>query len=326
MTCVCHKIALSTLTLRPWRLLTAVYAVPLLLAAIWMTRAEESPKFLVAKGKYDEALAVLKIMFEKNKELPAEEFCVTSLKTTTEEDDSFSTDDAEVLIDGQRSMTALSLLRPPHLKWLVLTGFLIFGLFSVLNGLFLFATDTVNKAMKDNSSEEGTLCIIMNQAQNQTNAGCDDHISNDTFLLMVTTTLVYGLIVLGVSVCPVSKKTLLFGMFTVNGVACLLSGLLTNRMVAGAAMSALQLTSLGVGPLTAYAVQLFPTSLRGTVVGAVLMCGRLGSVVGANAAGYFLALACSSTFYTFTAILLVCAVLSLLLPKEERPSTSLEPT
>ncbi|KAJ2947318.1 hypothetical protein O0L34_g17031 [Tuta absoluta] len=319
---------LSTLTLKPWRLLTAAYALPLLLAALWMTRAEESPKFLVTKGKNEEALEVLKRMFETNKGLPAEEFSVTSLKTSSEEDDnSISTDDAQVeLTGGRRSKSALSLLRPPHLKWLLLTGFLMFGLFSVLNGLFLFVTDTINKVMKDTSHEEGTLCILMNQTQNQTSAGCDDHISNDTFLLMVTTTLIYGVIVLGVSLCPVSKKTLLFGMFTVNGVACLLSGLLTNRMVAGAAMSALQLTSLGVGPLTAYAVQLFPTSLRGTAVGAVLMCGRVGSVVGANAAGYFLAMACSSTFYTFTALLIACAVLSLLLPKEERSSTSLEPT
>lgn len=41
----------------------------------------------------------------------------------------------------------------------------------------------------------------------------------------------------------------------------------------------------------------------GTAVGGVLMFGRLGSVVGANAAGIFLAGACTATFYGFAALL-----------------------
>lgn len=44
-------------------------------------------------------------------------------------------------------------------------------------------------------------------------------------------------------------------------------------------------------------------STRGTAVGTLLMFGRVGSVVGANVAGVSLAVACSATFYGFSALL-----------------------
>lgn len=79
---------------------------------------------------------------------------------------------------------------------------------------------------------------------------------------MAITTIAYAVAVLVASLLPLSKKTLLVSTFLVVGVACLMSGLITNKLVAATAMSALQLTALGIGPLTAYAVRLFPTTLR----------------------------------------------------------------
>ncbi|XP_073952713.1 putative transporter SVOPL isoform X1 [Choristoneura fumiferana] len=300
----------------PWRFLTAAYALPLLLVAVWLTQAKESPKFLMTKGKQQEALTVLGHIYARNHGAPVDAYPVTALKKSNGKSDHASEEGSSCeLAPIRRSETACALLRPPHLKWLALTGFLMFGLFSLLNGLFLFAPDTINKVMQGSGEEEGTICIIMNQAVNETvSPDCVDSISQDTFIIMAVTTVVYGLAVMAVSLIPISKKTLLVGMYFCVGTNCLLSGLLKNRTVAGIMMSALQITALGIGPLTAYAVQLFPTTLRGTAVGAVLMFGRLGSVVGANAAGALLAAACAAAFYGFAALLFLCAALSLLLP------------
>ncbi|CAH2207395.1 jg2824, partial [Pararge aegeria aegeria] len=68
--------------------------------------------------------------------------------------------------DGGDKQTALALLRPPHLKWLALTGFLMFGLFSLLNGLFLFSPNTINKIMSQ-ADQHATICMLMNQPENQ---------------------------------------------------------------------------------------------------------------------------------------------------------------
>ncbi|XP_013192844.2 synaptic vesicle 2-related protein [Amyelois transitella] len=301
---------LGSLTLRPWRVLTIAYAVPLILTAAWTARAHESPKFLMAKGRRRQALEVLRKIYAVNTGLSWKNYCVTSLRN----------EDKGVLqlVDGLRSLepkkhTYTEFLKPPHFKWLAICGFLMFGAFSLLNGLFLFAADTINRVMTD-SDQEGAICLTMNQPGNTTNT-CIDKISHEAFMVMLVTTVVYGVVVLTISLCPIDKRNQLTGMFVVVGVTCLVSVLERNRMVAGVAMSGLQLTSLGIGPLTAYTIHLFPTRLRGTAVGAVLMFGRLGSVVGANAAGYLLAVACTSTFYGFSVLLFACAALTFCLPR-----------
>ncbi|KAI8421229.1 hypothetical protein MSG28_008291 [Choristoneura fumiferana] len=279
----------------------------------------------MTKGKQQEALAVLGHIYARNHGAPVDAYPVTALKKSNGKSDHASEEGSSCeLAPIRRSETACALLRPPHLKWLALTGFLMFGLFSLLNGLFLFAPDTINKVMQGSGEEDGTICIIMNQAVNETvSPDCVDSISQDTFIIMAVTTVVYGLAVMAVSLIPISKKTLLVGMYFCVGTNCLLSGLLKNSSklknlrfttVAGIMMSALQITALGIGPLTAYAVQLFPTTLRGTAVGRGANVRPARLVVGANAAGALLAVACAAAFYGFAALLFLCAALSLLLP------------
>ncbi|XP_047026234.1 synaptic vesicle glycoprotein 2C-like isoform X1 [Helicoverpa zea] len=303
--------------LRPWRLLTAVYAAPLLISALCLLVADESPKFLMTRGKDKEALAILRKIYTVNTGLPEDSFCVKSLKTPCDINDSEQRGSESALAPKTQQESAFALLRPPHLKWFSLTAFLMFGLFSFLNGLFLFAPDTINKVMSSPETT-GTVCELMGQVDNSTSTSeCLDSMSSHTFYIMVVTTIVYGVLVTGGSLSPLSKKTLLVTMFIVVGVGCLIAGLSTNRILAGIAMSSLQLTALGIGPLTAYVVHLFPTTLRGTAVGAVLMFGRLGSVVGANAAGVSLSAACMATFYGFAGLVFLCAGLSFLLPPDQ---------
>ncbi|XP_035440966.2 uncharacterized protein LOC118269771 isoform X1 [Spodoptera frugiperda] len=308
----------GTIEFRPWRLLTAVYAFPLLLAALCLLVADESPKFLMTKGKDKEALAVVRKIYCANSGLHEDSYCVKSLKIPCDINDSEQRGSGCALAPKTKSESAFALLRPPHLKWFALTGFLMFGLFSFLNGLFLFAPDTINKVMNSNETS-GTVCELMDVSDNSTSSEeCMDSMSYHTFYIMVVTTIVYGVLVTAGSMSPLSKKTLLVSMFCVVGVGCLIAGLSTNRILAGVAMSSLQLTALGIGPLTAYVVHLFPTTLRGTAVGAVLMFGRLGSVVGANVAGVSLSAACTLTFYGFAFLVFLCAGLSFLLPSTDQ--------
>ncbi|CAD0200207.1 unnamed protein product [Chrysodeixis includens] len=308
---------LGVIDLRPWRVLTAVYSLPLLLTALCMLAADESPKFLMTRGKDREALDVVKRIYAVNTGFHEDSFCVKSLKSPCDLPDPEQRGSGCALAPKAHSQSAWALLRPPHLKWFALTGVLMFGLFSFLNGLFLFAPDTINKVMSGESTS-GTVCELIDQSDNSTSSsGCVDSISHHTFFIMVLTTLVYGALVVGASLSPLSKKTLLVSMFIVVGVGCLIAGLSTNRIAAGIAMSSLQITALGIGPLTAYVVDLFPTTLRGTAVGAVMMFGRVGSVAGANAAGVSLSAACMVTFYAFAFLVFFCAALSFLLPSEK---------
>ncbi|CAB3227003.1 unnamed protein product [Arctia plantaginis] len=315
------RYAWGLIDMRPWRLLTAVYSLPLLISALLVLSVDESPKFLMTRGKKTEALEVLKKIYKVNTGKSENTFCVKSLKSPIEKSKLELTGSRCALTTKAPSVSAMALLRAPHLKWFALTGFLMFGLFSFLNGLFLFAPDTINKVM-NNPTSSGTVCQLMVENSNSTSTPqCMDEMSYQTFYIMVVTTLVYGVLVTLASVSPLSKKTLLVSMFILVGIGCLIAGLSTNRIIAGIALSSLQITALGIGPLTAYVVHLFPTTLRGTAVGAVLMFGRLGSVVGANVAGMSLSSACMATFYVFALLVFLCAALSLLLPPDHATKT-----
>lgn len=51
---------------RPWRLLLLAYTLPGFLAAVMMMTFKESPRYLVAQGREDEALTVLQWIHKKN--------------------------------------------------------------------------------------------------------------------------------------------------------------------------------------------------------------------------------------------------------------------
>lgn len=65
---------------RPWRLLIIVYAMLFLIASGLLSLAPESPKYLVAVGKHDEALKVARSIYSRNTKKPPEEYPVSCMK------------------------------------------------------------------------------------------------------------------------------------------------------------------------------------------------------------------------------------------------------
>lgn len=61
---------------RPWRLLVILNSAPFVIAAILMAFGFESPKYLVAQGKHDEALKVLQNIYSGNKGKSPEDYPV----------------------------------------------------------------------------------------------------------------------------------------------------------------------------------------------------------------------------------------------------------
>lgn len=51
---------------RPWRLLMLVYTAPGIIAAFWLLRLQESPRFLLMKGMHDKAVAVMQWIRKTN--------------------------------------------------------------------------------------------------------------------------------------------------------------------------------------------------------------------------------------------------------------------
>ncbi|XP_004929455.2 putative transporter SVOPL [Bombyx mori] len=307
---------------RSWRLLVIVYSLFFILAAFLLSFGPESPKYLVSQGQNEEALKILQTMYAKNKSKSPEDFPVKQLQVADGEREKIS------FLKSLQVQT-MPLLKPPYLKWLFLNGFLLFGIFSVLNGLYMWVPDLLNRVLT--GSQSGlTACQVIGQRFNETvsqDAVCIDTIDSITYIINSIASVSCAIIAVAVSstVKFVGKKNLLIIIFCLIGVFCILINYITEDMLFAVLLSSVPIMGLGIGPVNAYAVEIFPTQLRGMAVSLSMMLGRTGSVVGTNVAGILLRAACEATFYLFGGLLLVCGGLTLLLPKsreEHKPKTS----
>ncbi|CAK1540684.1 unnamed protein product [Leptosia nina] len=302
---------------KPWRLLTIVYALPFIIGALLMSLGPESPKYLMSCGRHDESLEVLRTMYAGNKRKSPDDFPVKRLKMITNNDEDKPTFFKSLVIQSA------PLLKPPFIKWMVLIGFLLFGIFVNLNGLYIWLPDVLNTVLTGGGQSQ-TACEVLAQKRNQTVVGgvCVDTIDPMTFIINASSSLACAVIAVGVSstVKIIGKKNLLIAVFILLGSVCLGINFATQKILFAVLVSSFPILGLSIGPVNAFAVEIFPTKLRGMAVSLAMMVGRFGSVVGMNVAGTLINSACEVTFYSYGGLLYLCALLTLLLPRQKAPS------
>lgn len=307
---------------RPWRLLSMIYATIFLIAAGLLAFGPESPKYLVSQGKMDEALKVLQGIYAGNKKKSPDDFPIKRL-------DAPPHDGTKKSFLTSLKVQSLPLLKPPYLKWFALNGFLMFGIFSVLNGLYMWVPDVLNRVLTGDG-EGMTACDVIFARLNQTieeDAECIDSIEPITFIINSVANVSCAVIAVAVSstVKFIGKKRLLIIVFFVIGTFCVLINFITQDMIFAVLLSSFPIMGLAIGPVNAYSVEFFPTNLRGMAVSLTMMLGRTGSIIGTNVAGILLNAFCELTFYLFGGLLILCGVLAFLLPSTQGPPTNKMP-
>ncbi|XP_045534609.1 synaptic vesicle glycoprotein 2A-like [Papilio machaon] len=300
---------------RPWRLLTIMNGLLFIIAALLLLRGPESPKYLLSQGRYGETLDLLKMMYSKNRKKSPDEFPIKSLKIEE------NVQKEKVGFLRSLKVQTLPLFKPPYLKWMAINSSIFFGLFATANGLYIWVPDLINRVLMGDS-EGATACEIIAQRLNTTGdefVECDDSLDTTTFLINFVANFACVIIAIVVSstVKFIGKKTLLIAVLLIIGLFCALVNVVTQDILFVIFLSAIPLLALAVGPVNAYAVQIFPTHLRGMAVSLSMMIGRAGSVIGANIAGIMLNAACEVTFYFFGGILMFCGLLSFLMPSSK---------
>ncbi|XP_050665116.1 synaptic vesicle glycoprotein 2C-like isoform X2 [Leptidea sinapis] len=297
----------------PWRLLTIVYALPFIISSVLMCFGPESPKYLLSKGRHDESLQVLRTIYAANYGKSPGDFPIKRLKMKNIEEQKPS-------FFKSLSIQSVPLLKPPYLKWIILNGILLFGVFATVNGLNVWTPDILNRVLT--GDEEGkTACAIISQKQNEKvhedTSECDNSIGTITFVISSTastTCAVIGLIA-SFAVKVIGKKFLLIFVYMTIGTFVLIINFVTQQILFAILLSSVALTGLAIGPINAFSVQIFPTHLRGMAVSLTMMIGRTGSVIGANVIGILINGTCEVTFYAYGGMLIVCGLLSFILPK-----------
>ncbi|XP_026330438.1 organic cation/carnitine transporter 7-like [Hyposmocoma kahamanoa] len=304
----------------PWRLLVLIMALPLGLAAVLLLFFFESPKFVLNAGKEGQALNILRKIYKRNGGL--EKYPVHYL--TLNEDGNIKRNGKSLLVSLWQQSAPL--FKPPLLQNTLILYYLIVISYSVSGSLYVwlpfiakaFTTPALNHT-------EGLCALVKLTSSISSETTACSSSSSIVELPVVLTSIASGVFFSTFNVIMSKfasrRKASLIVIYAFAAVCCALTTLIPNH-IAGLFYFGVFSTSLCMGPLFAYFVDLVPTSFRGMAACLGVMVARISSVAGINLVGPFITSHCSVTFYCLSAFALSGVLVSLLLPADKRKSST----
>ncbi|XP_049770493.1 synaptic vesicle glycoprotein 2A-like [Schistocerca cancellata] len=138
---------LPWITMRSWRVFLILGAVPsaATFLGLWLL-LPESPKFLLAVGRHDEALGVLRKMFATNSGLPPEKYPVAALQGDALTSSPVGVNTKSPLAIARHMWRqTVPLFKPPYLLYTVVACFIQFGLYASSNGFLIWLPELLNR-------------------------------------------------------------------------------------------------------------------------------------------------------------------------------------
>ncbi|XP_072929448.1 synaptic vesicle glycoprotein 2C-like [Epargyreus clarus] len=295
-----------------WNLFLLATALVPLITGITFVVLPESPKFLMSRGRNEEALKVFRSIYALNSRQPAENYTITRL---VEEKSEQQGRGMEALKGGCAQLAPL--FKPPHIMWLVLICFIHSGCMFGSNTLRLWYPQLAAMIGSD-----GTVSLCSAIAPPTTDAvdeACTP-IKTDMLTYLQSaivgagSVLTYG--IGGALVNSCGKKLVAATCGLISAVVVVLMPLIGDGAFAVVAMmtAALAFTSLLGASLSSICVDLFPTSLRVMALATFLMTGRLGTVSGTVIFPALIDYGCWPPFITIALVLGVCGIACFLVP------------
>lgn len=162
------------ITYKPWRLYLIACGLPGLICGLVLFGFPESPKYLLSVGKEEEALEILKYIYEKNTKQSRDTFPVSKLlKENVEEVIPETGSFCSKLGKSVWNQTA-PLFNKQYVLLTALICFLQFIIFSTANGMYMWFPDILNSVMeynKENPDNSTYICEIYKEKIGKVFAG-----------------------------------------------------------------------------------------------------------------------------------------------------------
>ncbi|XP_065372210.1 synaptic vesicle glycoprotein 2B [Calliphora vicina] len=309
---------------RPWRLLTIFNILPGFIAVLIMITLPDSPKILMSMRKYDEAYEAVNWIAKNNTGRCLQDFKVFKLldESLPAGDKILHTSKSASKVLQQMWHETIPLFKRPHVLNFIISCTIMCGLFFCNSGMGLWYPEIQNRLGSNSDENQMTICQVIDafmdqQNQNETEKICNDTINTKSYIDSITFGLSYtvGYIILGLIINPLGRKVTIMSLLIISAICgIVLQWLLEPIAIVVCFILFLMLPGLCISILSGAVVDLVPTNLRGKAVCICLMLGRSGSVIGSNIIGSLLESYCSITFGVFYGLILVCSVLTYLLP------------
>ncbi|XP_045767120.1 synaptic vesicle glycoprotein 2B-like [Maniola jurtina] len=302
----------NSIVIHSWNVFLLTTAMVPLLTGVAFLFLPESPKFLMSRGRNDEALLVFRWIYSLNTGKPPESYSVTKLE---EEKTKQRGRGLEALRGGRAQMAPL--FKPPYLAWLVLICLTHMGCMFGSNTIRLWYPQLA--AMMGPEGNE-TLCSAIAPGPVPVEEVACTPIQTDMLTYLQSAFVGAGSVLsYGIGGALINKcgKRIVAGVCGVFSAAFIMvlpfTGTKALTLVA-IFTTGLALTSLCSAALSSIAVDLFPTSLRVMALATFLMNGRLGTIMGTVIFPALMDFGCLPPFITIAVVLIICGLACFFLP------------
>lgn len=329
----------GTMEISSWRVFLAVCTLPEFLACMAMFSFPESPRFLLLKGRRDEALDVFKKIYSVNTGKDPDTYPIKDL----EDEDSFESS-SDNLSDKLRScwQQVKPLFVPPNILKLIAISLIQVGATIGSNSIRLWMPQlfTMMEHFKkeyaddENFGSQPRFCYMLGQRKE--NGSTADSLVNSTLSvadncipaelnskvfinsIVIAITGVVGYTLAGSLITVIGKRKLIATCFVVAAACCasLYWAETTNSILALCSVF-VAMASIGGACVVNVIVDNFPTCLRTMAVSLTMTIGRVGAVVGNLLFPILFDLSCLGPFIMIGSASLVSAFLVILLPRQQ---------
>ncbi|XP_047348212.1 synaptic vesicle glycoprotein 2B-like isoform X3 [Vespa velutina] len=331
--------------IKSWRVFLAICSFPAFLACIAIFFFPESPRFLLLKGRREEALAIFQKIYSVNTGKPADTYLIKDLE-----------DEYSIKLPGDKWKEKIlssweqikPLFLPPNVFNLVVISLIQLGATIGSNSLRLWMPQLfsliesykVNHVLKDQMGSQPSFCYMLNSPEKSNDnvtiivnstveavvACVSTELNSTVFVnsIVIALTGVIGYTLAGTLITVVGKKKLMAICFLVAASCC---GSLywaddTNGIL-GLSSVFVAMSSIGGATVVNIIVDNFPTCLRTMAVSTAMTMGRCGAVIGNLLFPVLFGLSCLGPFVMIGSACLFAAALVILLPR--KPLTNKKP-
>ncbi|XP_061395352.1 synaptic vesicle glycoprotein 2C-like [Musca vetustissima] len=323
-----------------WRIYLAVCGIPCLLGGLILLAFPETPRFLMTKGRNEEALEVFKTMYSMNTKSPKETYPISKLQNDfnthpTKNDNMAVTGIKEINItekvpleENQKGPFKL-LFSQPFISLTIRVFLLKFFMLLGKNTLRLWLPQlfaSLNE-YKQISSDVTSLCTILEYSVNKTEITtnpqevCTVIITPSTYTnnIVVSCVVCVAFIAAGTLINKVGDKIMQVFTLSICGICGLTlywsSSSTTTLIITSTYIS---MGTIAMTALIGTCVNLFPTSSRTIIVSASMSCGLIGTILGNVLFPIFMSVGCIPPIAMLGGVMFFSAILAYSLPSTKK--------
>ncbi|XP_037941429.1 putative transporter SVOPL [Teleopsis dalmanni] len=303
------KINLIIITYRPWRLLGFIYILPGIIALVLLYHLPESPKYLLAADKHDEAFKVVNWISLRNNGVPLESLGVVGFEPLLSRDNN-----ANRIWICELWLDLLPIFAKAYVKQFLLSCATMMGLVAVASGLGLWYTDVRNRLRISNEISEDneiTLCERISEFESANITlrfdsrpqPCFEYIKQFWDSITMGICFIAGYNIIGLLLLITNRKRIFIYSLIISGICGLCINFVTLQVLELIFLILfLVLPAILVNFLNTFVMDNTPTYLRNKALSIVTILGRVGAILGCHIGIYFLNNVC---FLVFTLLPLI---------------------